>query len=185
MDATTRAEPTPPLTLSPATARSRPVVERLAQLYRHDMSEFLGHLPAEDGTFAFGPLPLFFSEPGREALLIRYEGAPAGFVLTRPTDEGATSISAFFVVRALRRRRVGQWAALELLRSRPGRWAIAFQESNRGAARFWRGIATEAVGADGWREEKRPVPRPAPAAPPEDHWILLDTTEAATGVNGA
>ncbi|QES40060.1 GNAT family N-acetyltransferase [Streptomyces venezuelae] len=160
--------------LRPADAQLRPVVERLAQLYRHDMSEFLGYLPSPDGTFEFGRLPLFFDEPGRSALLIQYGSAPAGFVLTRPMPEGATSISAFFVVRALRRRGVGREAALQLLRSRPGAWAIAFQPANAGAARFWRGVATAAVGSD-WREESRPVPASVAAHAPDDQWILLDT----------
>ncbi|MGK5629932.1 GNAT family N-acetyltransferase [Streptomyces sp. URMC 123] len=164
----------PHIVLRPATAELRPVIERLAQLYRHDLSEFLGHLPAADGTFGFGGLSLFFDEPEREALLIQYGSASAGFVLTQPMPEGSTSISAFFVVRALRRRGVGRQAALRLLRSRPGAWAIAFQEANAGAARFWRGVATAAVGS-AWHEETRPVPPPAPASLPEDHWILLNT----------
>ncbi|MEV8319403.1 GNAT family N-acetyltransferase [Streptomyces sp. NPDC059900] len=163
-----------PITLRPAHGELRTSLEQLAQLYRHDMSEFLGHLPAADGRFAFSNLPLFFDEPGREALLIQYGTAPAGFILTRPTLEGETSISAFFVVRALRRRGVGQQAALHLLCSRPGAWAIAFQEANAGAARFWRGIATAAVGS-AWHEETRPVPPPAPANLPHDHWIFLST----------
>ncbi|MGW6062292.1 GNAT family N-acetyltransferase [Streptomyces sp. NPDC055189] len=163
-----------PLTIRPATAELRPVVEQLAQLYRHDLSEFLGHLPAPDGTFGFGALPRFFDEPERQALLIRHGAAPAGFILTRPLPRGATSISAFFVVRALRRRGVGRQAALQLLHSRPGAWAIAFQEANAGAARFWRGVATAAVGS-AWQEETRPVPPPAPATLPDDHWIMLNT----------
>ncbi|MFI7322691.1 GNAT family N-acetyltransferase [Streptomyces venezuelae] len=164
----------PSTALVPVGPEQRPVVERLAQLYRHDMSEFLGHLPTTDGTYEFGRLPLFFDEPGREALLIQYGSVPAGFVLTRPMAEGATSISAFFVVRALRRRGVGREAALQLLHSRPGAWAIAFQPANAGAARFWRGVATDAVGAD-WREESRPVPASMAANAPDDQWILLTT----------
>ncbi|MFC4464571.1 GNAT family N-acetyltransferase [Streptomyces xiangluensis] len=163
-----------PVTLWPADTELRPVIEQLAQFYRHDMSEFLGHLPAADGRFGFRSLPLFFDEPGREALLIRYGTAPGGFVLTRQLTEGATSISAFFVVRALRRRGVGRQAALQVLRSRPGPWAIAFQEANESAAQFWRGIATAAVGPD-WQEETRPVPPPAPANLPDDHWLFLNT----------
>lgn len=165
-----------PITLRSADAELQPVIEQLAQLYRHDMSEFLGHLPATDGRFGFRTLPLFFDEPGREALLIQYGAAPGGFVLTRTMPEGATSISAFFVLRALRRRGVGRQTALQLLHSRPGAWAIAFQEANAGAARFWRGIATAAVGSD-WHEETRPVPPPAPADLPDDHWIFINTRD--------
>ncbi|MFD5698113.1 hypothetical protein [Streptomyces lasiicapitis] len=83
-----------PITLRPATSELRPVIEQLAQLYRHDMSEFLGHLPATDGRFGFSSLPRFFDEPGRQAILIQHGMAPGGFILTRPMPEGETSICA-------------------------------------------------------------------------------------------
>ncbi|MEO3976184.1 GNAT family N-acetyltransferase [Streptomyces sp. CAU 1734] len=171
---TTPAEPPGPTLCPVDDDGTRRVVEQLAQLYRHDMSEFLGHLPREDGTFAFSVLPSFFTEPDRRALLIASGPVPAGFALTRTLEDGAGCVSAFFVVRALRGRGVGRRAALELLRTRPGPWAIAFQTANTGAARFWRRIAEEAAGP-GWTEELRPVPPPAPAGLPPDNWILLDT----------
>ncbi|MFE7117716.1 GNAT family N-acetyltransferase [Streptomyces sp. NPDC057654] len=164
------------ITLQPASAELRPVIEQLAELYRHDMSEFFGYLPDAEGRFGFTPLPLFFDEPEREALVIRCDTAPVGFVLTRPMAEGPTSISGFFVVRALRRRGVGRQVALQLLRSRPGAWGIAFQEANAGAARFWRGVAAAAVGPGNWREETRLAPSTTPVNLPEDQWIFLDTS---------
>ncbi|RCW43313.1 hypothetical protein DFQ14_107203 [Halopolyspora algeriensis] len=50
-----------------------------------------------------------------------------------------------FVVRALRRQRVGHEAALDLVRVHPGRWEIAFQEENPGAACFLRHVAMAAT----------------------------------------
>ncbi|RCV48774.1 GNAT family N-acetyltransferase [Marinitenerispora sediminis] len=149
------------------------MIERLAQLERHDLSEFRGTLPGPDGRYPFERLPLFFDEPGRRAYLVRHGSAPVGFALTRPLPDGATSIGAFFVVRALRRQGAGLAAALELLRRQAGAWAIAFQEENAGAARFWRRVATAAVGS-AWREERRPVPG-RPELPP-DTWLLLATS---------
>ena len=58
--------------LCPATAEEWPVVERLAQLERHDLSQFPGYVPRADGTYAFDRLDLFRAEPGRQA-----EMAPA------------------------------------------------------------------------------------------------------------
>ncbi|MGP4001219.1 GNAT family N-acetyltransferase [Streptomyces sp. 8N706] len=162
------------VTLRAATDELRPAVERLAQLYRHDMSEFLGFLPGDDGSFTYRTLPLFFGEPGRRAYLLHHGATLAGFSLIRELPGGAHSIAAFFIVRALRRQDVGRRAALALLRSQPGPWGIAFQEANKGAARFWRQVATAAVGT-AWVEEQRPVPPPAPAGLPPDTWILLDT----------
>jgi hypothetical protein len=60
--------------------------------------------------------------------------------------------------------------AIEVLRRHPGRWEIAFQEENPGAARFWRGIATELAG-DAYQEERRPVPG-KPHIPP-DVWLTF------------
>ncbi|MEV6622906.1 hypothetical protein AB0M83_07610 [Amycolatopsis sp. NPDC051106] len=60
-------------------------------------------------------------------------------------------------VEPLRRQGVGLAAAAELLRSRRGRWAIAFLEENAPAARFWRQVATEVVG-ERWTQELRRHP---------------------------
>ncbi|GAB3971256.1 GNAT family N-acetyltransferase [Streptomyces sparsus] len=175
----------PTTTVEPVTDADRPAVERLAQLYRHDLSEFLGSLPRSDGTFPFPQLSLSFAEPGRQALAIRYCGSLAGFALTRlmhggeaPADARRRSVSAFFVVRALRRRGVGRQAALRLLHSPPGPWGIAHQPANLGAARFWRQVAADAVGT-AWREEHRPPPGKAPGESAPDVWIMLDTTPRA------
>ncbi|GAU66507.1 GCN5-related N-acetyltransferase family protein [Streptomyces sp. NBRC 110611] len=159
------------VTLQAAGEDLRPVVERLAQAERHDLSEFRGYVPGPDGLFAFDQLPLFFSDPGRRAHLIRYGTDLAGFTLTYTLADGAASVYSFFVVRALRRRGVGSRAAQELLRRWPGPWAICFQEINKGAARFWRHVAAATGGAE-WREERRPVPPPFPADMPPDTWLI-------------
>jgi predicted acetyltransferase len=152
----------------------RALIERLGQLERHDLSEFRGYVPDADGVFEFDRLPLFFTEPDRHVYLIQHGTTPAGFATTRPLPDGSTSIGGFFVVRGLRKQKVGHRAALALLRQRPGRWSIAFQEKNAGAARFWRRLATTAVGSD-WKEELRAVPDKPHLTP--DTWILLDTSE--------
>jgi hypothetical protein len=45
--------PSPRVTVCPATAEEWPVVEQLAQLERHDLSQFRGYVPRADGTYAF------------------------------------------------------------------------------------------------------------------------------------
>ncbi|MCM2577953.1 GNAT family N-acetyltransferase [Streptomyces meridianus] len=166
-----------PVTLRAGNDELRPTFERLWQLYWHDLSEFRGVVPRPDGTYRSDRLASYFGEPDHHAHLIHHGRDLAGFVLTRRLSEGARSVYAFFVVRALRRRGVGHRAAREMLRLCPGPWAIAFQEENPKAARFWRQLATDAVGA-AWREERRPVPPPAPKHLPDDVWILLDTSAA-------
>lgn len=140
----------------------RPVLERLWQLYRHDLSEFRDSYPNADGLFKAMPANVsgYFidSDPGL-----------AGFVLLGGEDP--RKIAEFFVVRSYRRQGVGQETALEVLRRHPGRWEIAFQEQNPKAARFWRRIAAEVAGEGGYREERRPVPG-KPHIPP-DVWLTL------------
>jgi predicted acetyltransferase len=133
------------------------VIERLGQLERHDLSPFTGDLPGPDGLFDFPRLSRFFTDADHHAYLIHSDGWLAGFCLTRPFEGGASIIHSFFVVHALRRQGVGLAAATDLLRSRPGHWAIPFVEQNAPAARFWRQVATDVVG-ENWTHELRRTP---------------------------
>lgn len=150
----------------------RPTAEQLWQLYQHDLSEFRGSMPDDRGLYRSGRLTAYFEEPGHRPYLILSGSTVAGFALVRGLIQEPRMIGEFFVVRAARRRRIGHEAALRLLHDHPGRWEIAFQEANPGAARFWRAVATEAVG-DAWMEEPRPVPG-RPDLPP-DMWLMLTT----------
>ena len=142
------------VTLQLVDASTRPVIERLAQLDRHEASQYTGALPGPDGLYDFHRLSDFYTEPEHHAYLVLADGQLAGFCLLRPFEGGSTFLHAFFIVRALRRRGVGMAVATDLLRSRRGRWAIAFREENPAAAGFWRHVATDVVG-DTWTEERR------------------------------
>jgi predicted acetyltransferase len=158
--------------LVPVTPDLHPVVERLWQYYRHDLSEFRDSLPDEEGRFTVGPLAAYLAgQDGRTALLVRHGGRPAGFVLLRGTDAPPATIGEFFVVRAVRRRGVGYQVATEVMRRSPGPWVVAFQEENPRAARFWRRVATDLAGSS-WTEQRIPVPD-KPWLPP-DVWLSLE-----------
>ncbi|MFD2082449.1 GNAT family N-acetyltransferase [Actinopolymorpha cephalotaxi] len=152
------------------TDADRPLIDRLWQLYAHDLSEFRGTMPDAAGLFKWTRVPDYFDDPDRCGYLVLHGSAPAGFALVRGLKDDSRLMGEFFVVRAVRRRGVGHDVALELLRLHPGRWEIPFQEENPGAARFWRRIATEVAG-DRWTEERRPVPG-KPQIPP-DVWLSL------------
>jgi predicted acetyltransferase len=158
--------------LLPIAGTQRAALERLWQLYRHDLSEFRGSMPNGDGLFKPGQLPTYLDDPDRCGYLIHSNSDLAGFALIQGLSGEVRVMGEFFVVRAVRRQGVGYAAASELLRLHPGRWEIAFQEANPGAAQFWRRLAAEAAVA-GWREERRPVPD-KPEIPP-DNWLLLST----------
>jgi predicted acetyltransferase len=154
------------------TGEDRLVLDRLWQLYAHDLSEFRGSMPDGEGRYQLGRLPTYLDDPDRAAYLFCQGSAPMGFALIRGLSGEPRVIGEFFVVRAARRHGVGHRAALELLGRYPGRWEIAFQEENSAAARFWRAVATAAVG-DAWTEELRPIPNKPEATP--DVWLLLGT----------
>lgn len=155
-------------TLRPATDADRPVLDRLWQLFRHDLSGLRGELPAPDGTFRRERLDAAFDDPDRTAYVITQAGHPAGLAIVRGLTEPTLVINSFFVVRGARRSGVGTRAVEQLVEQHPGRWEVAFQDGNRAAVAFWRTTATRLAGT-AWREQRRPVPA-RPDLPP-DVWI--------------
>jgi predicted acetyltransferase len=161
----------PEVTLRPVTAEMRPVLERLWQLYRHDLSEFRGSLPDRDGVFHTRPLvPFLTDDADRRAYLFERDGGPVGFGLVGRITNGPVLMYEFFVVRALRGQGVGRAAAKALFALHPGTWEIPFQEENATAARFWRGVASRSA-RDGVREDRRPVPGKPHI--PDDVWLTV------------
>lgn len=159
--------------LREVTGETRPVLERLWQLYLHDLSEFRDSHPNEEGLFKTARLDAFLEPSGdRRAYLLAREGRPVGFVLVGGLDSGLHRVDEFFVVRSARRSGVGREAAAAAFARHPGRWAIGFQNENPQAARFWRRLAAE-LGTD-VGEELRPVP----GKPHIPHDVILTATFA-------
>jgi len=155
-----------------ATAEDLPVLERLWLMFRHDLSEFSGVLPAPDGTFRNERLLAAVSDPDWIAYLLIGDDRPVGLTLVRGLAGPVRVLNGFFVVRGMRRSGIGVRAVCELVGRHPGRWQVAFQDVNTGAVRFWRRCANEIAG-DAWTEEHRPVPA-RPDLPP-DTWISFTT----------
>jgi predicted acetyltransferase len=153
-----------------ATDADRALLERLWQLYSHDMSEVRGTLPSVDGLYKAGRLPSYFGDRDCCGYLASYGASPAGFAFVTGLSGGTKTIGDFFVVRAVRRRRVGYGLAREVLALHPGSWEIGFQAENGGAPEFWRRVAADAA-VDGWREELRPVPGKPEI--PHDHFVCF------------
>jgi len=157
--------------LSAATAGDRPRLERLWQLYRHDLSEFRDSHPDADGLFKQGPLEAFLAgDPDRIAYLFLQDGRPLGFALIGGVEQEPHRVDDFFVVRSVRRTGVGRKAAERLLAAHPGAWRIGFQNENPKAARFWRLLAAD-LGAD-VQETLQPVP----GKPHIPHDVILTFT---------
>lgn len=104
----------------PFTSGRRPVAERLWQLYKHDMSEFIGSLPNEDGEFKWGRLPGYFDDRDAAGYFIIEDDHVVGFATVFHLQGSVRAMGDFFVVRSARRRRVGEAAAAQLLSIYPG-----------------------------------------------------------------
>ncbi|MEU1007443.1 GNAT family N-acetyltransferase [Streptomyces sp. NPDC005890] len=161
------------VTVRPATPQDRPAVERLWLMFRHDLSEFGGALPAADGTFRSERVGCAFSAPGWAAYLLASGDHPAGFAFVRGLEGPVRVLNSFFVVRGARRRGVGLRAVREVLTRHPGPWEIAHQQDNPAAAGFWQRVAEDLAG-EAWTREPRPVPDRPDLAP--DLWISFTVT---------
>ena len=167
------------LTVRTAESADRPVLDRLWQLFRHDMSAYTGALPRPDGTFRTDRLNAAFAEPGWAAYLLLLRDQPAGFALVRNLHgPGPIVLNSYFLVAAARGRGHGLPTALDVVRRHPGAWEVAFQDANTAAAAFWPRVA-QSAGGDGWRLEHRPVPgRPEV---PADAWISFTVPGTTVG----
>ena len=157
------------------------MLERLWQLFAHDLSERSGTLPGVDGAFPSERLVAAFEDADRQPHLVVLDGRPVGFAVVRGLDGPARVVNAFFVVRSVRRRGIGREAAAAVLALHAGPWEVPFQDDNAPAVAFWRRVARDDDG-DAWTEERRPVPGRPDAAP--DVWISFDTSGAARGSGG-
>lgn len=155
--------------IRPAVSGDHETLRNLWPLFRHDMSPYSGELPDERGRFRDERLRTALAgDPDWRALLLTDDDVPVGFALLRAMTGPVRVINSFFLVAAARRRGLGRRIVPELLAPHPGRWEVAFQESNRAAAAFWRAVAADIAGG-GWYEEARSVPG-RPEDPP-DHWV--------------
>ncbi|WP_433167517.1 GNAT family N-acetyltransferase [Kribbella sp. CA-247076] len=152
-----------------AGSADRVVLERLFLMFRHDLSEYQGQLPRPDGSYRSDWLEnVLTGDPNWAGYLFHTGENPVGFAFVRALTEPVRVLNSFFLVRPVRRQGLGLRAVQDVVAQHPGRWEVAFQESNETAVRFWRRVAAEISGSS-WSEEKRPV-KGAPGAPP-DVWI--------------
>jgi predicted acetyltransferase len=144
------------------------VVERLWQLYSHDLSEFRGTTPGPGGTYRRGHLGWYDAGEGDSAAyLARLGDRPVGFALVRGLQGETRTIGEFFVVRAARGAGHARSFAEHVVRAHPGPWQIAFQDENARAARFWRRLGADTM--TDVSEDRRGVPD-KPYLPP-DVWL--------------
>jgi len=116
------------------------------QKYLYEMTNFYADEMDGEGNYHYGHFEEYFTDPRRQALLIRLDGLPAGFAMVHPYSyfEGGRPdfvMAEFTVFPAFRRKRVALEAASLILAERKGDWEIKYSEKNRAAKALWNRLA--------------------------------------------
>jgi len=130
-----------PLRLIEATEENRPLMERLLQLYLHDVSEYTNTEPGHNGVYCLCDWHKYWEDSAFKPLLFMLRGKPAGFVLVRHCEAQGTTqhlLSDLFVLRCYRRLGIGEEVARMVFKLYPGRWEIEVVDENDAARTFWR-----------------------------------------------
>tara|TARA_R110002073_G_scaffold223198_1_gene383326 strand:- start:55 stop:555 length:501 start_codon:yes stop_codon:yes gene_type:complete len=137
------------LQIEPVEESQKPLLANLMQAYEHDLSEFTGVGPDQEGIFSVGNyFDVYRTDIERHPFKFLYNGQPAGFALVRQLEDGAYSMAEFFVLRHHRRTGLGKLAAITLFNRFPGIWHVAQDEHNYPAQKFWRSIIAEFTKGD-------------------------------------
>jgi predicted acetyltransferase len=146
------------ISLSPAAADERGVLENLFQLYAYDWSD-LGMLDIlDDGRFADYPFDGYWRDDWRHPFLLRVDGKLAGFALVSARSRltgaaGVFDMAELFVMRKHRRKGVGQAAAYAAFDRFAGPWEVRQRDENVAATAFWRRVIARYT--DGKFQERR------------------------------
>jgi predicted acetyltransferase len=169
-----------PLRVDAAGPVDWPVIERLWQLYQHDLSEFRHSSPDPEGLFQARLLPTYIGSDESVGYLARLGDVPCGFALVHGVTGESRLMGEFFVTRSARGRGIATDLARAVIERYPGEWRIPFQNENPRAAGFWRRVASELL-VD---VAERQVPVPGKRHLPPDVWLsgsLVATGSAARG----
>lgn len=158
------------VSVTPAGAAERPLIEGLFQFYIYDFSEME---PAVSDALSFNAagmfdpypyLPEYWGAVDRWPLLIRVGGQLAGFVLinTRSHRGGTVerNMAEFFVARKYRCGGVATEALHQVLALHTGRWEVAVVARNTRALTFWPRAIAAAPNVTGIERLERD----------DDHW---------------
>jgi len=166
-----------PLRVTAAGPGDEPLVERLWQLYQHDLSQFRHSAPDAEGLFQSRRLPGYLAGGDSAAYLAHLGEVPCGFALVHGLAGERRLMGEFFVTRSARGQGRARAFATEVLHRHPGSWEIPFQDENPRAAAFWRGLAADAL-VD---VEERRVAVPGKRHLPPDVWLSGVTSRSVAG----
>ena len=139
--------------LRPISRDQLPVLQRLYQLYRYDLSECSGQDIGPDGHYPHVELESYVSEPNFGSYFIFVDGSIAGLILVNLQshthgDETVKNLDDLFILRKYRGQGVGTRAAGKLFEERPGWWQTNKKTYNGPAMQFWGRVIGDLTGGD-------------------------------------
>jgi predicted acetyltransferase len=126
-----------------ALPRDRLPVQRMLELYQHDLSDIWDQDLDAHGEYGYS-LDRFWSNSNEcHAYVATVADRYAGFALVdKAAKVGADAywMDQFFVLKKYRGRGIGRHLALAVLAALPGQWEIGQMPENHGAQAFWRSV---------------------------------------------
>ena len=126
------------ITLTIATVAQKNIIANMMQLYLYDLSECAQAQLNQEGLFECSELDKYWMFSNHYPYLIYVSKQLAGFALLSEPSHREYELSEFFVIKAFRKKGIGQSAALELFSLFPGDWHVAHDPRNLHAQKFWR-----------------------------------------------
>ena len=128
-----------------ATVEDRLPVQRMLELYQHDLSDIWDQDLDCHGEYGYA-LDHYWGAEGCHAFVATASGRYAGLALVNRAVRVGTDgrwMDQFFVLRKYRRRGVGESLARSVFTALPGRWEVGQMPANHAAQAFWRKVIGE------------------------------------------
>lgn len=138
---------TPNLMLMQATIEDYPIIQHMWPFYIYDMGRDCGLNKGWDCpanlSFVSDDLTHYFTDPTRQAFLIKIGEELAGFILlnklgTQPHIDW--NMSEFFILAKFQGKGIGRLVAYEIWKTHPGIWEVSVIPENKSALVFWRKV---------------------------------------------
>jgi predicted acetyltransferase len=125
-----------------AVADDRLPIQRMLELYQHDLSDIWDQDLDTHGEYGYA-LDRFWTGKDCHAYVATVADRYAGFALVdRAARVGSDAhwMDQFFVLKKYRRAGVGRHLAIRVLGSLPGSWEVGQMPANHAAQAFWRSV---------------------------------------------
>jgi predicted acetyltransferase len=129
-----------------ATPVDRPALQRMLELYQHDLSDLWDQDLDAQGTYGYNLNRYFDASPTCHAFIALAEHRYAGFALVdRAVKVGSDGhwMDQFFVLKKYRRSGLGQALATHAFNALPGAWEVGQMTGNLAAQAFWRRVIAQ------------------------------------------